>query len=316
MLKDVVYFASRTKDGGIFKYSFQKSRGYVKEKFFPADSPMYMIIGNRKMHILLRAPFENSQSGYSSCRIDENGDLYDFSNAVSTKGEIACHLTEFKNNIFCVNYASGDVTKIGGKTLNHNNSGLPLSHPHFIGATPDRKYLAVTDLGQDLIYLYDEDLNCKNKISLPSKHGVRHLAFSRNGKYVFTANELKSTVSVLEYSGGDMRLLDTESCKPCNFHGESYASAIRIYKNDIFVANRGHNSISKLSFSGEKLHFVSCFDCRGKTPRDFIFHNNKILCANQESDSITVFEETDNGKFEFIQQIDIKEPICVVCGEE
>ena len=292
LLNNAIYIASRMKEGGIFKFEYQNS--YIEKKFTPIDSPMYMIIENKNMHILLRSPFENSESGYLSCDISENGDLYNLSNVVSTYGEIACHLTKFKSNVYCVNYTSGDVTKIGEKTINHNAKDLPISHPHYVGVTPDNKYLCVTDLGQDL----------------------RHLVFSNDGKYVFTANELKSTVSVLEYNDGDMHLLDTKSCLPENYDGESYVSAIRIYKNEIFVANRGHNSISKLSFDGKEIKFIESFDCKGKIPRDFIFHSNRIICANQDSNNVTVFEEKSNGKFEFIQQIDIDEPICVMCGEE
>ncbi|MBR3961223.1 MAG: beta-propeller fold lactonase family protein [Clostridia bacterium] len=315
-MKNTIYIASRSKSGGIYKFEDTKENGYVAKGFFPLDSPMYMIIKNERMHILLRSPFENKNSGYISCSINDKGDLLDFSKIISTKGEIACHLTEFKKKIYCVNYTSGDLTKIGEKTVNHNSSGLPISHPHYVGPTPDGKYIAVTDLGQDLIYIYDEDLNCVNKVNMPSGHGVRHLVFSEDGRYVFSANELESTVSALEYKDGDMLLIDTISCLPKTFGGESFASAIRLYENNIYVANRGHNSISKLHFDGAKLEFVDCFDCEGKTPRDFIIHGNKIVCANQDSNSVTVFEKASEGKYKFIQKIDMNEPICVICGKE
>ena len=315
-MNNIVYIASRIKDGGIYKYAYTKENGYMKDGFTPLNNPMYMIVKNKKMHILLRAPFENSSSGYIRLDITENGDLMSRSDIVSTSGETACHLTEFKGRIYCVNYTSGDVTKIGEKTVNHNSEALAISHPHFIGETPDGKYLAVTDLGQDLIYIYDEDLNCLNKIEMPNGHGVRHLAFSKDGRYVFTVNELKSTVSVLAYCDGGMTLLDTISCLPKDFVGQSFASAIRLYKEYIYVANRGYNSISKLSFDGQKLKFIDAFDCKGKTPRDFVFHVDRIICANQDSDTITVLEENHNGKYEVIQQMYINEPICVICGKE
>ena len=311
-----IYIASRTKNGGIYKYEFSEENGYIENGFTHLDSPMYMILKKQKMHILLRSPFENKHSGYICCNINENGDLHSFSNVISTNGEIACHLTEFKGNVYCVNYTSGNVTKIGGKTINHNAENSALSHPHYVAPTPDGKYLAVTDLGQDLIYIYDDDLNCVNKINMPTGHGIRHLAFTYGGEYIFTANELKSTVSVLEYKDGDMTLIDTISCLPKEFEGESFVSAIRLYKNDIYVANRGHNSISKLSFDGRKLKFLDAFYCKGKTPRDFIFHENRIICANQDSNNVTIFEEDSNGKYKFIQQIDMDEPICVICGKE
>lgn len=220
-MNNIIYIASRTKEGGIYKYEFSKGNGYIKKEFFHLDSPMYMIMKNQKMHILLRSPFENKHSGYICCNIAENGDLYSFSNIISTNGEIACHLTEFKREIYCVNYTSGDVTQIGKKTINHNMKNLALSHPHYVGPTPDGEYLAVTDLGQDLIYIYDENLNCVNKVNMPTGHGVRHLAYTNGGRYVFTANELNSTVSALEYQDGNMSLVDTISCLPKDFEGES-----------------------------------------------------------------------------------------------
>ena len=259
VLNDVIYIASCVKDGGIVRFRYQDKKGYVQEEITAVDSPMYMIMLKSKMHILLRAPFDNFQSGYVNFEVFEKGKLGNPSKLVSTKGEIACHLTEFKEDIYCVNYTSGDVTKIGKKTINHNVKGMATSHPHYVGATPDAKYLCVTDLGQDLIYIYDEALNLVNKVNMPLGHGVRHLSFSNDGKYIFTANELKSTVSALEYNSGDMRLLDTKSCLPKDYSNESFASAIRIYKNDIYVANRGHNSISRLSFDGKELKFIDSF---------------------------------------------------------
>ena len=42
-----------------------------------------------------------------------------------------------------------------------------------------------------------------------------------------------------------------------------------------------------------------------------------ILSGDKHAQEISNYiEEKSNGKFEFIQQIDIDEPICVICGEE
>lgn len=315
-MNNTIYIASRCKNGGLYRLEFLQGHGYVNRGITIMDSPMYMIKSGEKMHILLRSPFCNNESGYLSYDIMPNGDLHLPTDIVSTKGEIACHLTTFKDHIYCVNYTSGDVTKIGKKTVNHNGKGLPDSHPHYVGPTPDGKYLLVTDLGQDYIYIYDDDLNCVNMVKMPQGHGVRHLVISSDGKYIYSANELKSTVSVLKYNDGNLEIVDTKSCLPEEFVGVSSASAIRIYNGDIYVANRGHNSISKMAFDGQKLEFLDCFSCNGDTPRDFIFHRNRIICANQNSDSVTVFEEDDNGAFRFIQKIDIVEPICVICGNQ
>ena len=315
-MNNSIYVASRSKNGGLYRFDFVEGYGYVNRGTTLMDSPMYMIKSDKKMHILLRSPFDNNESGYVNYEILSDGDLSSPTDIVSTNGEIACHLAEFKNHIYCVNYTSGDVTKIGVKTVNHNRKDLPESHPHYVSPTPDGKYLCVTDLGQDYIYIYDENLICINRIKMPEGHGVRHLVFSPDGKHIYSANELKSTVSVLKYDDGDMEIVDTKSCLPEDFGGVSSASAIRIYNGDIYVANRGHNSISKMTFDGQKLEFLGCFACGGVTPRDFIFQENRIICANQDSDSVTVFEEDKVGIFKLIQKINIVEPICVICGNQ
>ncbi len=70
-------------------------------------------------------------------------------------------------------------------------------------------------------------------------------------------------------------MFDTKICLPKDYSEKSYASAIRTY-NNIYVANRGHNSIFKYS----TVNFIDCVDRKGKTPRDFIFCSNRLICAN------------------------------------
>lgn len=309
-MNNYLYIASRTKNGGIYTYALTKDNQYEKVAFTAMDSPMYMIASDNKMYILLRAPFDNNESGLISYDILNDGTLANPSDIISTKGEIACHLAKYNENIYCTNYLSGSVIKIPDTIIIHKSNSPAKSHTHFVGTTPDGKYVLVTDLGLDNIFIYDKDLHLKNKINMPKGHGVRHLSFSEDGNYVFSANELKSTVSVLRYKNGNMELIDTVCCLPEDFSEVSYAAAIRLNNNFIYVSNRGHNSISKLAFNGEKLEFIRCFDCKGKTPRDFIFDENRIICANQDSNSVTVFEE--NEDFKFIQEIKLDEPICVM----
>lgn len=306
-----IYIASRAKDGGIYEYTFINGE-YKKTAFTSMDSPMYMIIKAKKMHILLRAPFDNLNSGLISYDISEKGELINPSDILSTKGEVACHLAAIDGSICCVNYTSGSIIKMPDKLIVHK--GDKESHTHFVGLTPDNKYICVTDLGLDKIYVYDRELNCLKKIPMPEGHGVRHLVFSENGEYVFTANELKSTVSVLKYDNGDMKLIDTISSIPDK--EKSAPSAIHLYKSHIYVANRFHDSISELSFDGNKLQLENNFSCMGKTPRDFIFDENRIICANQDGNSVTVFEEQSDSSFRLIQKFNMKEPICVISEEE
>jgi 6-phosphogluconolactonase len=306
-MANYLYIASRSKDGGIYKYYFN-GKGYELKGFFKMDSPMYMIAKNNKMHVLLREPFSNGESGYLNCDVNANGDLLNQSQIISTKGKIACHLLVDGKEVYVANYTSGSVAKIPDVVVCHK--GEKEAHTHYVNLTPDGKYILVTDLGLDGIFLYDKNLQLKNKFQMPTGHGVRHLCFGEDG-IIFSANELKSTVCALKYQEEKLTLIDTISCLPSGIEGGNFASAIRIYKGDIFVAVRGCNLISRLSFDGQKLKYKSSFTCEGKTPRDFYFDENRLVCCNQESDLVTIFEEKD-GQFNLIQKIELKEPICVL----
>lgn len=310
-----VYIASCETDGGIYHYRYTPTGSLTFLDFTPLDRPMYMTVCDSKLFVLLRSAFEDNLSGLISFDIEKDGSLTNPSPIISTKGEVACHLTVKENNVYCVNYISGSVSKPPDKTVTHYGKGInpqrqSSPHTHFVGFTPDNKYLCVTDLGLDSIFMYDKDLNLINQYKVPVGHGARHLVFSDDGNYCFVANELKSTVSAFEYSDGHLKLISTQSCLPKNFKGISTASAIRYHNGLIYVSNRGHDSISQLSFDGSKIKLLQTIDCHGKTPRDFIFIGNHIFCANQDSNNVSVLTHSDNV-FVLKEQIIIKTPICI-----
>ena len=57
-----LYLASARENGGVYKYAFDGEK-YVRSSFFAMPTPMYMVTTNGGMHILLRAPFDNKESG-------------------------------------------------------------------------------------------------------------------------------------------------------------------------------------------------------------------------------------------------------------
>lgn len=309
-----IYVSSCAEDGGIYRYNLNKNGKLEFLDITPLDRPMYTIKSDKKMHILLRAPFENSNdSGIVTAEIAEDGVLTKPTSPISTKGEVACHLTEYNGEIFCANYISGSVFRTPDLLKVHEGYGPNLprqdkAHTHFTGVTPDKKYIAVCDLGLDTVFFYDKNLNVVNSVKVPDGHGARHLVFSDDGKYMFVVNELKSTVSVFSHNDAKCTLLDTKSCLPADFTGESFASAIRLKNGKIYVSNRGHNSIAELNFDGRKLELISAYSCHGNFPRDFDFFGEYIVCTNQFSNDITVLDKD----FNLTDKVsDIKEAICV-----
>ena len=314
-----IYIASCVKGGGIYHYHLYNDGCLKLKSFTEMDRPMYMACENNKLYILLRSPFsENSESGLIVYDISSDGKLKNPSDIISTKGQVACHLSVNGGDVYCANYISGSVIKMPEKLIKHEGKGInpvrqEAPHAHYAGFTPDKEFVCVADLGLDTVFFYNRDLEVVNKVKVPEGHGARHLVFSDDGKYCFVANELKSTVSVLEYKTGELKYIDTVSCLPEGYTGETTASAIRFDDNCIYVSNRGLDTISVLKNRNGKLVYKDTYSTGGNFPRDFDIVGNHIICTNEKSDSITVLGK-QNFNLEYTEN-NVKSPICVIARE-
>lgn len=310
-----IYIASCSPDGGMYQYRLSDEGKLSFVNKTDCDRPMYAVIDGEKMYILLRAPFkENNESGLVQYDIAEDGTLKNPTEPVSTKGIVACHLTVKNSAVYCVNYLSGNVIKMPDTVVAHSGKGVhptrqEAPHTHFAGFTPDGKYLCVTDLGLDTVFLYHPDMTLKDRVKVPEGHGARHLVFSDDGKYMFVANELESTVSSFEYDGESLSYIETVSCLPEENHFESTASAIRYHEDKIYVSNRGHDSVSILCHKKGRMTLSGTIDCGGAGPRDFDIIKGFIVATNEKSGNVTVTDlKTHEKTFELT---DIKAPLCV-----
>ena len=79
------------------------------------------------------------------------------------------------------------------------------------------------------------------------------------------------------------------STLPENYHGESTASAIRLYGGFLFAGNRGDDSIAMYEIQKDGTLTLCCIKkTGGRTPRDFQIFSDYLVAANQDSDSLTV----------------------------
>lgn len=311
-----IYIASCAKDGGIYQYRLYDNGSLRFENFTQMDKPMYMAVENNSMYVLLRSPFpENNESGLVVYDMFSDGKLKTASDIISTKGEVACHLSVNNGNVYCANYISGSVIKMPDKLIKHKGKGIHPTrqespHAHYVGFTPDKEFVCAVDLGLDTVFLYNKDLEFVSKVQVPTGHGARHLVFSDDGKYCFVANELQSTVSVLEYKKGELKYINTVSCLPKDYTGETTASAIRFNNNYVYVSNRGLDSISVLMHKNGSLVYKDTYNCNGNFPRDFCILGNYIICTNEKSNNIAVL---DKHNFNVVYtENNVKSPICVV----
>lgn len=294
----------------MYKYEITES-GKLKEiAYLPCPKPMYATANGEKLHILLRAPFEsNDNSGYFFCKTD----LSDCSDMKNTLGKCACHLAVDKD-AYIVNYLSGNIVKNCEKVVFHGGTGVKLPrqdmpHPHFVAFSPDKKYILCCDLGLDTIFIYDRNLTEVSRAKVPDGYGVRHLIFSKEGKYIYAVNELVPSISVFSYSNGKAECISTTilDCKNKN----STAAAIRLDENGnrLYVSVRGENEIFIYNVNNTELLSYGRFSCGGYGPRDFDLVGGFIVCANEGSDSVTVIEKKN---CRIIEKVAMKSPLNVV----
>lgn len=262
---------------------------------------------------------------------------YHFLNAVTEEGAPLCYVAvdETRQLVYGANYHKGEVNVYrildnGGieavESLYHLEETGPHknqdhAHVHYTDLAPDQR-LVVCDLGTDRVYTYD--VAESGKLTLVATFvaepgtGPRHLVFHPIQPIAYLFGELDSTVSVLAYQEeGSFTELQKISTLPEDFKGENGGAAIRISTDGhfLYASNRGHNSITvyEISDNGKQLSTVQNISTEGDFPRDFALDptNKFLVCANQNSDNLTLFTRDDQtGQLTLLQK-DIYAPECV-----
>ncbi|GGM98393.1 6-phosphogluconolactonase [Dyadobacter beijingensis] len=202
------------------------------------------------------------------------------------------------------------------------------AHAHFATASPDGKYVYVTDLGSDKVMNYAVDANtgkltpnaAQPFFSGKAGAGPRHLIIHPSGKRLFLLNELEATVTACSIDKkGVITAIKTYPTIPADYSGPTNTSAaIHLHPNGkfVYVSNRGHNSVSAFKILGNgELEMVDQQTKSISTPRDFNIDptGKYMIVANQGSDNLVVYDvNAETGKFTFKHEsIAVKLPICV-----
>ena len=316
-----VYISSCDKNGGVFRFEMMADGRLRELDFTPVSTPSYFAIADGRLHMTLRAPYDDCDvSAYTSFELLDGGALGKMSEMLSADGISACHLTVIDGVPYDTNYMTGGIKRFPDKLLTRKGRGLTpkrqeCPHPHCILPTPDGLYLAVVDLGLDSITVFDFDLNeISVERSLPGQ-GPRHITFSPDGKLAYVINEIEAVTTVYNYSSGRFTRLADYSARKYpfvgSFNGEGAGSAIRCVGDYLYVALREDNVITCYRRVGEELEYIYSADCGGDHPRDFNVFGDTLISANMNSDDVSVFKIIEGKGLEKLQTINIKCPTCV-----
>ena len=314
MDKKTIYIAGCSKDGGIYTVELSENEGAKIIHKTPCNSPMYIAHEGKYLYVILEGDEESRLVRYTE---GEDGVLTDFTDLGGTNGKCACHISVKDGISYVVNYLSGNVSKIPGKTVFHSGCGKhptrqETAHTHQAHLTPDGKYILITDLGLDTIFTYTFDLNEVSKAKVDDSEGCRHLVFSKDGTLCYCANELGNSVTVFEYNDGHLTKKDTYSTLDGNYCDKSTVAAIRNHEGYIYVSNRGHNSVTAFRIEGNTLKRESITDISGNFPRDFDIFGDIMVVTNEKSNTITFFKVEGSKLTKKSYELDIPSPLCVI----
>lgn len=188
-------------------------------------------------------------------RIDSNGNP-EFLNRQDSHGADPCHIDISHDDryVAIATYGGGttslyEITKegklsIATSTIINEGSGpdrrQDKPHAHSIKFSPNGKQVFSADLGTDNLNIF----NFKKGKLIPAKQpfvrvppgsGPRHFVFHPHANIIYIINELISTVSVLEKTGKEWKLIQTIYTVPNDFKGTNYCADIHISADGRFI---------------------------------------------------------------------------------
>jgi 6-phosphogluconolactonase len=240
-------------------------------------------------------------------------------NVKPSGGSDPCHITVDRANraIFVANYSSGSLTSfrvtpqgIEGPVFQFNAQGSGPNkerqagpHIHCVTLSPDERFLLVSDLGTDHIWIFHVDLKTAElkETGAPWQakpgSGPRHTHFHPNGKWVYSINELTSTVDVLAWDAknGTLKGLSEVPLRGSSFPADSSGAELAIDRTGrfLYASHRGENTLLVFSIdpASGALTFVQRIGSGGKNPRDFTLDPSErwLVAANQDTQNVVVF---------------------------
>jgi 6-phosphogluconolactonase len=337
--KFLMYIGTYTDHGslGIYVCTFDAKKNVwgIPKLAAPSSQPSFLAIapGQRFLYAVNELNSFNGKAAgaVSAFHIVRNSGILQPLNEVSSLGPGAVYITLDRSGRFALvaNYDKGSVGvfalqqdgSIGestsfvahaGSSVNHKRQEGP--HAHGIAMSPDNHFALVADLGLDQILVYPFDaakgaLGAARIVKTDPGAGPRHLAFGKDGRFVYVVNELSSTVAAYSYDKSDaaMAPVQTISTLPEYISPEikklSTAAEIAVAPSGSFLytTNRGDDSIAVFAIdpANGTLRLVEIKPTEGKRPRGFAIDptGQWLMAANQDSDNIVEFRiDNKTGK--------------------
>ena len=336
---------------GIYQAKFDTEKGSLSVPTLAAEisNPGFLALHPSK-DVLYSVGSQNGQHSVTAYQIEDRGGNSKLTqlNFVETGDGGATHLVADRTGkaLLTAQYGGGSTAVFdladdgsiqsrkqlikhkGGSGVVDKRQNKP--HAHWVGTSPDNRFVFVPDLGMDKVVIYKLDADaCQIQPHgfgvCPPGGGPRHMKFSPDGKFVYVLNELALSITTFHYDAdaGTMTAIDTVETLPESVKAKEVfnsASEIRVHPSGKFVysANRGNDTISVFQVDADtgKLSIVETEPIRGGWPRNFSIDptGNWVVVAGQASNTATVFQiDQTTGELTFVRQTAmVPSPICVL----
>ncbi|GAA4446630.1 lactonase family protein [Nibrella saemangeumensis] len=351
--KEILYVGTYSTRGseGIYVYSFDRKTGALErlQGITQGKSPSFLAVhpSGRFLYAVNEGDQqgENKSGTVSAYRIDPATGKLTYINQQSSHGGAPCHISIDKTGklAFISNYSGGSLTmlpiaadgSLGTETdhVQHNGSGANKSrqekpHVHSAILSPDERFVYVSDLGTDKVYIYEID-KAKGKlkpaqtphVSVAPGSGPRHFTIHPNGKYAYLVEEIISAVASFSRDSktGALTLMQDQvkalkdEFDPKNSGADIHTDPMGRY---LYESIRGKHLLAIFSIGNDgKIQLIGQQDTQGKTPRNFLVDDRGefVLAANQDSDNVVVFKlEAKTGKLTPTgTEIKVPAPVCL-----
>jgi 6-phosphogluconolactonase len=240
---------------------------------------------------------------------------------VSTGGGEPCHLAVDPQGRWLVvaNYATStlavwrladDGSLLGGAHLialsgsSVDPDRQEAAHPHQVVLDGDVAY--AVDLGADVVHVFTvrssgdagDVLTPLRDVAVPTGTGPRHLVRLRDG-LVALSGELLSTVLAgrLDGSGADWSVASStgRGARPAPPYERNYPSDIACSPDQrlVYLANRGHDSVSTFDVTSGEPVLVGEADVGGRWPQHLMVRGDDLLVAARDSNRVCALSLDD-----------------------
>ncbi len=339
-------YTTKTDSKGIYEFRFDAATGKMSALELAGETkdPSWVAVHPSGKY-LYAANEMGKASTVSAFAIEPKSGKLTLLNELPALGEDPCHLSFDRTGkfLFSANYTSGNVVvypiladgKLGEHTALLTDQGTTgpnkkrqdRSHAHWIAPSENNRLVYVADLGLDRVLVYKFDAAkgtlTATQDSAEFKPGIgpRHVAFSKDRKFMYVLGELESTVTVFNSeSTGKSRSIQTVAMLPAGFSGRNDAAEIEIHPSGkfLYASNRGRDSIVVYSIDSRNgtLAQVADVPTGGKEPRHFAIDptGNFLLAENQNSNTIVEFRiDPATGKLTATgETLSVPSPICIM----